>query len=151
MRTNAPNILRDEAINLYSVNPDKKAKGSQHFLSKCFGSKLWVHAEKAIAANVSAVREWDMNGTVFGYDATREGHNAGEFGHNDFYPVVMAACHNRAEYTGIDALKGMVLIDEIRGRLAEVFSLKTFKIDHVVHGAIASAATYGAMLGATPE
>jgi len=44
----------------------------------------------------------------------------------------------------------MVLIDEIRGRLAEVFSLKTYKIDHVVHGAIAVVATYGAMLGATP-
>lgn len=28
MRTNAPNILRDEAIKLYSVNPDKKAKHS---------------------------------------------------------------------------------------------------------------------------
>ena len=45
----------------------------------------------------------------------------------------------------------MILIDEIRGRLAEVFSLKTYKIDHVVYGAIASAATYGAMIGATPE
>ncbi|HBZ96965.1 MAG TPA: hypothetical protein DEO57_03890, partial [Phycisphaerales bacterium] len=41
--------------------------------------------------------------------------------------------------------------DEIRGRLAEVFSLKSYRIDHVVHGAIASAAVYGAMLGATPE
>jgi 2-methylcitrate dehydratase len=45
----------------------------------------------------------------------------------------------------------MILLDEIRGRLCEVFSLKTYKIDHVVHGAIASAATYGAMMGATPE
>jgi 2-methylcitrate dehydratase len=45
----------------------------------------------------------------------------------------------------------MVCLDEIRGRLAEVFSLKSYKIDHVVHGAIASAAVYGAMLGATPE
>lgn len=44
----------------------------------------------------------------------------------------------------------MVLLDEIRGRLCEVFSLKTYKIDHVVHGAIASAVVYGAMLGATP-
>jgi len=44
----------------------------------------------------------------------------------------------------------MVLLDEIRGRLAEVFSLKSYKIDHVVHGAIASAAVYGAMLGASP-
>jgi len=48
-------------------------------------------------------------------------------------------------------LKAMVLIDEIRGRLAEVFSLKTYKIDHVVHGAIAAATTYGAMIGATPD
>ena len=45
----------------------------------------------------------------------------------------------------------MILLDEIRGRLAEVFSLKTYKIDHVVHGGIASAATYGAMIGATAE
>lgn len=45
----------------------------------------------------------------------------------------------------------MVLVDEIRGRLAEVFSLKSYKIDHVVHGAIASAVTYGALLGASPE
>jgi len=49
------------------------------------------------------------------------------------------------------AAKGMILLDEIRGRLAEVFSLKTYKIDHVVHGAIASAITYGALLGASPE
>ena len=52
---------------------------------------------------------------------------------------------------GAAALRGMVLLDEVRGRLAEVFSLKTYKIDHVVHGAIASAAVYGAMCGATPE
>ncbi len=45
----------------------------------------------------------------------------------------------------------MLLLDEIRGRLAEVFSLKTYKIDHVVHGAIASAAVYGALKGATAE
>lgn len=74
MRTNAPNLFRDEAINLYSVNPDKRVKDSKHFLSKCMGSKLWVHAEKAVVANVSAVREWDANGTVFGYDANLEGH-----------------------------------------------------------------------------
>ena len=45
----------------------------------------------------------------------------------------------------------MVLLDEIRGRLAESFSLKSYKIDHVVHGAIASAVTYGLLLGATDE
>lgn len=114
------------------------------------GSKKWSYAEKAIAANCSAVREWDSNGTVFGYNPDIEGHDAGEFGHNDFYPVVMAACQNNSKYNGMDALKGMVLIDEIRGRLCEVFSLKSYKIDHVVHGAVASACVYGAMLGASP-
>ena len=90
MKTNAPNILRDEAINEYSLSPDMKST----FHSKCLGSRVWVHSEKAIAANCSAVREWDSNGTVFGFNAEREGHNAGEFGHNDFYPVVIAAAHN---------------------------------------------------------
>ena len=50
----------------------------------------------------------------------------------------------------MDALKAMILLDEIRGRLCEVFSLKQHKIDHPVYGAIASAAVYGAMLGANP-
>merc|ERR1719453_2456659 len=45
----------------------------------------------------------------------------------------------------------MICLDEIRGRLAEVFSLKQYKIDHVVHGAIGSAAVYGALLGASAE
>ncbi|MGC4005453.1 MAG: MmgE/PrpD family protein [Pirellulales bacterium] len=45
----------------------------------------------------------------------------------------------------------MVLIDEIRGRLAEVFSLKSHKIDHVVHGAIASAIVYAVALDATVD
>lgn len=110
---------------------------------------MWCHAEKAVAANASAVREWDSNGTVFGYNPNIKGHDAGEFGHNDFYPVVIAACQNVNRFSGKDALKAMILIDEIRGRLCEVFSLKTYKIDHVVHGAIASVCVYGAMLGAT--
>jgi 2-methylcitrate dehydratase len=136
--TNAPTILRAEALEY----PNRKG-------ATIFGSGEKVAPEKAIVANSAAVREWDSNGTNFGYNP-RLGHTAGEFGHNDFYPVAIAA----AEFDGKDgalALRGMVLLDEIRGRLAEVFSLKTYKIDHVVHGAIASAATYGAMLGATPQ
>jgi 2-methylcitrate dehydratase len=93
-------------------------------------------------ANAAAVREWDSNGTVFGYNK-KLGHLAGEFGHNDYYPVVVAACQIQG-LDGATAAKAMILLDEIRGRLAEVFSLKTYKIDHVVHGAIASAAVYGA-------
>lgn len=136
--TNAPTLLRKEALEY------RRDRGAT-----LFGDATKVAPEKAIVANASAVREWDSNGTNFGYRPAL-GHVAGEFGHNDFYPVAVAA----AELAGKDgayAVRGMILLDEIRGRLAEVFSLKTYKIDHVVHGAIASAATYGAMLGATPE
>lgn len=42
-------------------------------------------------ANCAAVREWDANGTVFGFSERNEAHRAGEFGHNDYYPVALAA------------------------------------------------------------
>jgi 2-methylcitrate dehydratase len=147
-KTNAPTILRNEAFQY--AEPSGGQQHKQGF-ARVFGSDKLVVAEKAIAANASAVREWDSNGTVFGYNKDIKGHQAGEFGHNDFYPVVIAAAHQNANITGEQAARAMVLIDEIRGRLCEVFSLKTYKVDHVVHGAIASAATYGALLGATPE
>jgi len=154
MGTNAPNVFRQEALR-YRVGPTGfgtmgPAMGRARRMGvPMFGSTVDVHPEKAIAAGCAAVREWDANGTNFGFNP-RLAHTAGEFGHNDFYPVAVAA----AQLVGGDgdfALRGMILLDEIRGRLAEVFSLKTYKIDHVLHGAIASAAVYGAMLGATPE
>ncbi|MDZ4779331.1 MAG: MmgE/PrpD family protein [Planctomycetia bacterium] len=141
LRTNAPNVLRDEALE-YRVADGQPG-------ASCFGSHTRVQPEKAIAANCAAAREWDSNGTNFGYNP-RLGHTAGEFGHNDFYPVVVAAAQ-QVSIDGDRAALAMLLLDEIRGRLAEVFSLKDHKIDHVVHGAIASAAVYGALLGATPE
>ena len=103
-----------------------------------FGSRVRVMPEKAVVANSSAVREWDSNGTNFGYNPAR-GATRGEFGHNDFYPVAVAAAQLRG-LDGRQTLRAMILLDEIRGRLAEVFALKNYKIDHVVHGAIASAA-----------
>lgn len=139
--TNAPTVLRNEALGYRAEDPSHAAM--------VFGSNQGVMPEKAVVANCAAVREWDSNGTNFGF-RPELGHTAGEFGHNDFYPVVIAACQ-QAGLDGATALKGMVLLDEIRGRLAEVFSLKSYKIDHVVHGAIGSAATYGALLGATAE
>ncbi|MBL8745684.1 MAG: MmgE/PrpD family protein [Phycisphaerae bacterium] len=138
-RTNSPTILRAEALEYGVARPDQGA---------CvFGSAQRVQPEKAVLANGAAVREWDSNGTNFGYNPTL-GHTAGEFGHNDFYGVAVAACQQRG-LDGKTAVRAMLCLDEIRGRLAEVFSLKTFKIDHVVHGAIASAAVYGALMGAT--
>ena len=137
MQTNAPTILQNEAL----MFPDENG-------ASLIGGKR-VNPQKMILATCSAVREWDSNGTNFGYNP-KLNHTAGEFGHNDFYAVPLAAAQTTGG-SGEDAVKGMVLLDEIRGRLAEVFSLKTYKIDHVVHGAIASAATWGAMRGATPE
>lgn len=87
--------MRREAINRYNRS-GRVARDTEDedyvFVSKCLGSKVWSHSEKAIAANASAVREWDSNGTVFGYNPNIPGHDAGEFGHNDYYPVVIAAC-----------------------------------------------------------
>mmetsp|Transcript_142246 Transcript_142246/g.248038 ORF Transcript_142246/g.248038 Transcript_142246/m.248038 type:complete len:550 (+) Transcript_142246:56-1705(+) len=140
MGTNAPNCLREEAHEY----PDSKG-------AKCFGSTVPVAPEKAVVANSSASREWDSNGTVFGYNPSIPGHTAGEFGHNDFYGVVVAAAQVTGKIDGKTALKAMICLDEIRGRLAEVFSLKSYKIDHVLHGAIGSAAVYGALLGASAE
>lgn len=140
LKTNAPTVLRAEC----DEYPDPKG-------ATAFGSSVKCAPEKAICANASAVREWDSNGTVFGYNPSIPGHTAGEFGHNDFYPVVVAASQVTGNVDGKTALKAMICIDEIRGRLAEVFSLKSYKIDHVVHGAIASAAVYGALLGASAE
>lgn len=146
--TNAPTVLRREAMR-YPAPPRGFGTLASRGGAALIGSRLRVMPEKAILANAAAVREWDSNGTNFGYNPSL-GHVAGEFGHNDFYAVALAAAQMAGE-DGEFALRGMVLLDEIRGRLAEVFSLKTYKIDHVLHGAIASAATYGAMLGATPE
>eukprot|EP00811_Abedinium_folium_P024435 NODE_3433_length_2036_cov_21.798848.p1 GENE.NODE_3433_length_2036_cov_21.798848~~NODE_3433_length_2036_cov_21.798848.p1 ORF type:complete len:601 (+),score=194.97 NODE_3433_length_2036_cov_21.798848:145-1803(+) len=138
MKCNAPTVLREEAL----IYPDSNG-------ATAFGSSKRCAPEKAILANASAVREWDSNGTVFGFNPNIPGHDAGEFGHNDFYPVVIAAAQVTGNVDGKKALRAMLCLDEIRGRLSEVFSLKSYKIDHTVHGAVASAATYGALLGAS--
>ena len=76
---NAPAVLRDEALDYLD---DEGAA--------CFGSQKRVSPEKAAAANCAAVRELDANGTNFGYNPRTE-YTRGEFGHNDFYPVAVAA------------------------------------------------------------
>ena len=141
LQTNAPTVLRAEALEYPAID-------AAHGVP-CFGSTRRVAPEKAVVANSSAVREWDANGTNFGYNPAR-GATRGEFGHNDYYPVAIAAAQLRG-LDGRQSVHAMLLLDEIRGRLAEVFALKNHKIDHVLHGAIASAATFGAVLGATPE
>jgi 2-methylcitrate dehydratase len=138
---NAPSVLRREAL---EYRLPANATGAC-----CLGSQVPVMPEKAALANSSAVREWDANGTNFGYNPQR-GHTRGEFGHNDYYPVAIAAAQV-ARLDGRLALRAMLVLDEIRGRLAEVFALKDHKIDHVVYGGIGSAVVYGALLGATVD
>jgi len=140
-RANAPTVLRREAL---ASTPLAGGRGAV-----CFGSPRRCLTERAVAANASAVREWDSNGTNFGHDAAK-GRIAGEFGHNDYYPVAIAAA-GEAGLDGDMTLRLMLLIDEIRGRLAEVFALRKYAIDHVHHGAVASAAAYAAALGGTAE
>lgn len=142
---NAPTVLRREALE-YCV---EGGAGKGRAGVPMFGSTVHVAPEKAVLACSSAVREWDSNGTNFGYNPARQA-TAGEFGHNDFYPVAVAA-GQLAGYDGRQTLVAMTVLDEIRGRLAEVFALKNHKIDHVLHGAIASAAVFGAVLGATVD
>ena len=93
----------------------------------------------------SSIRTARTSATTRGRDIL-----AREFGHNDFYPVAIAAAQ-LAGWDGRRTLLAMLCLDEIRGRLAECFGLKDHKIDHVLHGGIASAAVYGAVLGATAE
>src|SRR5687767_9683244 len=76
--TNATRLLCEEALGY--LDP----RGAT-----CFGSGVRVAPEKAVVANCSAVRELDANGTNFGYNP-RTGYKRGEFGHNDYYPVVVA-------------------------------------------------------------
>ena len=86
LNCNAPTVLRNEALNDYPT-----ANGAT-----VFGSTTSVHPEKAVVANACAVREWDSNGTVFGYnDRLGKRFQAGEFGHNDYYPVVVAAAQQQ--------------------------------------------------------
>ncbi len=58
------------------------------------GSNTWVQPEKAILANCAAVREWDCNGTNFGYDATHQ-QTAASLVTTTFYAVVVAAAQHQ--------------------------------------------------------
>ncbi len=137
----APTVLRRQAL---ATPPATGTSGAV-----CLGSRRRCLTDRAVAANASAVREWDSNGTNFGYDPAR-GRIAGEFGHNDFYPVAIAAA-TEAALDGNQTLRVMLLIDEIRGRLAEVFALRRYAIDHVHHGTVACAAAFTAALGGSEK
>ncbi len=148
--TNAPTLLRDEA--LVPLGRRRRVPRTLHDArSNPFGTSQRVKAEKAVV-NSSAVR-WDSNGTNFGYDPAR-GNTAGEFGHNDFYPVCVAAAQMLgpdAGGTGEYALRGMICLDEIRGRLAECFSLKSTRSTMSSTARSPAPPLSGAMVGPPPN
>ena len=106
IRANAPIVLRAEAMEYPLVSG-----------ASCFGSSAKVQPEKAVLANSSAARELDSNGTNFGFNP-RTGYTRGEFGHNDFYPVIIAAS-GAGEFDGAKALRAMTCLDEIRDQAAD--------------------------------
>lgn len=91
-----------------------------------------------------------MNGSMFGYHPHKLTQRAGEFGHNDFYPVATAAAQIQ-HLSGKQLLLGMLLVDEVQGRLAQSFSLKSQGLDHVLSGGVASACAYGTLVGASAK
>lgn len=141
--------MRESALKHYSPY-DEKPEGIR--VAKLFGSKKYTNIEKAIVANISATHELNSNGFSCGYNFDEpERESAGEIDHNSFYPVVVAASHMNPKIDGKKALKAMILLDEIRGRLDETYDLHDYNLDHALYGGIASCVVYGALLDAKAE
>jgi hypothetical protein len=64
-----------------------------------------------------------------------------------YYPVAMVAAQQR-ESSGMFALKGMLLVEEIRSKLKESLKVNPC-LDEFLCGGIACVTTYGALIGAT--
>jgi len=142
-KTNAPSIFKNEA--LLDVKRGGKTNRPKIGIAKVFGSYDCSPAEKAITANVSAISELSANSYFLGNN------QAGEIVYNDFFPIAVATSQQNVALTGEKVAKGMVLLNEIQGSLSETFPLSPHKIDPVIYGGIATAVTYGALMGATPN
>jgi 2-methylcitrate dehydratase len=149
LQADSTTLFRNEALDFKKTSTKKKNK--QKFYSKMFGSNDYVPIEKAILANCSAISELNMNGSFFGYNPNFPDHGAGENTSNDFYPVVVAAASQNQGLTGGDIVKGMILLDEIRSGLAELFKLRELSINPVINGAIASCITFGKLIEASSD
>lgn len=147
--TNAPRVFRELALASPFAAGQRLGTTKISLGATMYGLKSPVYGPFAARAMAAADREWDSNGTNFGFDPVR-GNTAGEFGHNDFYGPMEVA----AQMAGVDGktlLLAFVAVDTIRGRLAEVFALRNYYIDHVLHGGIATAAVATALFGGSAE
>ena len=149
LKANASTILRDSALNFYS-DFDKKPKNVR--VAKLFGTDKFTNIEKVVAANIAATQDLNSNGFSLGYSFDEpERNNSGEIDFCSFYPVVIAAAHVNPKIDGKKALKAMIMLDEIRGRLKESLAISDYKLDHAIYGGISSTIVYGALLEATPN
>ena len=149
LKAKSPTILRESNL-LYYSNFSQKPENTR--VAKMFGLNKYTNIEKAVAANVSATHDLNSNGFSLGFandDPTRT--SLGEVSNNSYYPVVIAAAHVNSKIDGLKALKAMILLDEIRGRLNESFDINEYHVDNDLFGGIASTIVYGALLKATPE
>lgn len=146
VKANAPSLFKNEAY-MYT----KRAKAASTTRSrantgKVFGSPESIPVEKALIANISAMSELDTTGVTVGYGSDGLLQNS----YSDFYPAVIIAANQNISISGDKAVKALILLDEIKGRLLEA-SVLSSPIDPVLYGALASAITYGALVGATAE
>jgi 2-methylcitrate dehydratase len=145
--THIPNMLRNEALSY--VRQRKRLSESKGMI-QCFGSKILTFDYKAICANVCAAREWDEIGYSIGIGGKSFLRQQDELGSSHLYSIVMSAAQQTDGISGRDCLKAMVLLEEIRGRLAQSFSLKDYNIDQSVNSAIATIVVYGTLIRASP-
>ena len=102
------------------------------------GSREKVSAEKAVAVNCAAVDEFYIKSL-----------DSDSLEIPKYFPIVIAAGQQRS-LNGPTVLKGMLLIEEIRGKLKSVINFDPF-LNEMIHGGLASVITYGTLMGASEE
>ena len=105
------------------------------------GPEARVHAEWAVWANGTAVRELDYHDTFL----------AAEYSHpGDNIPPLLAAAQ-QAGRTGAELLRGIATGYEIQVDLVRAICLHAHKIDHVAHLGPSAAAGIGTLLGLSTD
>lgn len=140
-RVPEPTLLRSEAQE-YSVGRMPKMEHA-----RVFGSMENIVVEKAAAANIVAISEWNSNGVYSGIPSNQ----SQTCSYSSFYPAVIAAVHANQRISGSLILKALVLHDEIRCKLTDAYPWHQHKIDSCVNGALATIYVYGALVGASPQ
>lgn len=100
---------------------------------------------KAFATNACASGELGVSPSILAFDPKGKQFLRGTSVQSDYYGVVLGSSAHRKSIDGMDAIKAMIALDEIHGRLAEAVSAEDLGIDPSVLGAIASAIIYSVL------